>query len=400
MLFDFGGKGLIWLTLDDFRGMNPMVLEHAEYGDTDMKMNKFLTVLALAVGCMVSASAGTITIVNGDNDVEAGYTPGFAPASMPGGGHPINGFDIIGGQPGARIFSAPYHQSASDSTVVQNRSLTMLGLSGGIVPTDRLSNPAAVHELMQSNLLLQDGVATAFHSWVGKTNISTLQYGHRFNFSLCGTGRVSTYWNRITAVNSTNYSSAFFPVGTNGSGTEINFGPNFMALNPGPNGVSDSSPDPVTGVYTRGGDDILYSSGSPSDPSKNYTVWWRLGAVGGIGINSPSGFDPLRREFAGQGTNLVIRSELGMFDSQSNFVVVASHEVVAATAKIMAVNDSNSARLQVVGGQDLLRYSFEMKPSVGGTWSPLNGGSLHLSGVPFITPNDGGEAYFRCRHHP
>lgn len=51
MLFDFGGKGLIWLTLDDFRGMNPMVLEHAE--NTDMKNYlKFLSVLALAVSML------------------------------------------------------------------------------------------------------------------------------------------------------------------------------------------------------------------------------------------------------------------------------------------------------------------------------------------------------------
>lgn len=362
-------------------------------------LKNYLTMLVLAIGMLLGVSAeaaGFLVIDNGENDVE-NPVASFVPASMLGGSQ-LDGFNLLG-QPQTKILSAPYHQSANDPTLVLNRLYSMTFLTRGVVPMDRIMNPASVHVLEGKNFQLYDGAGTIFHSWVGRTNIPTMQYGHRLNFPLFGTGRVSGYWNRITT-SSTNYVGGFFPVGTNSAGVEINLGPNFMALSKGPNGNLDSAPDPITGGYTRGGDDVLYTSGSPSDPAKNIDIWWRLGASAVIVINSTSGFDSLRQEFAGQGTNLTIRSELGKFDNNGVFVVMASSEIVAATAKIDVTKENDNVVLQAKGGQDLLRYGFEVKTTAGGEWNPLDGGALHLSNVPFVTPNTGGQAYFRCKQVP
>ncbi len=379
-----------------------MVLEHAEYGDTDMKMNKFLTVLALAVGCIVSASAGTITIVNGENDVEFSAPPpvvaGFMPASL-GGLPSINAFDLAQMRAGIRLVSAPFSPDANDVNVIRNRANIMSELAGGTPLNDRTVNLSATH-FLNGSFQMYDGVSTTFPSWKGKVEGSMLGYGHRILIPVAGAGRVSQYWCRISTTSSNYVAGNMFPIGTNSNGAEIQFNQNFIGIDIGPNGILESSVNPSTGLLTRGGDDLLRTSGSPSNPLITYHYFIRLGATLAININSVGGFDPLRVEFSGAGTNLTITAELGMKNELGTFVPVATHKIVAAAAKMTVAKNGNMVRFEMVDGQELNHYRVLYQDFANGPWMNLHSGVLRLLNSPFEVESEGAQRYYRCEYMP
>ncbi len=313
----------------------------------------------------------------------------YSQTQIPSVLEPISSFNIPGKEEGVRIASLC---TSASTNLIQSRAYAMAGLANKNVPTDRTANPPAWYIVPMStpSWQLQDGVQTAFHSWLGSTFVTnpatTVEYGHRLVVHAAGLYPISKYWCRISTT-STNYPGAYFPIATNiSTGAEIAFNANFIGIKFGTNGTLDSSINLTTGVWTQGGDDTIYSNGElPS--TVQYDWWYRFGATVVINITQPSGFDSLKSEFSM--TNQSLTAEL-VVPSQDN-QVLDRKTIVAAQSELQIWNENEqNVRLKISGGQTLLHYQIMSTNDIVQPlpWPFLHGGALYNPEQSWLEPNN------------
>ena len=339
-------------------------------------MKKNIAIATVIAGLIVPSIAGIIVVENLDDGINVMPATHGGKSVNKVGLPTINSFSVIGREEGVRISSLC---ATTSTNMVQSRKYTMAGLVGQNVPTDRVSDPSAWYSIPFKGWQLWDGIQTTFNSRFGTTIMATSENGHRMVIHVSGKYPVGNYRCRITS-SVTNYTSIYieFPVGTNTSGNEIAFNANFVGISFGANGVLESSINPVTGAWTQGGDDRVYSNGEfPS--TVLYDWWYRFGSTLAISINHTDGFEPLKGEFASQVPTLKV--ELMTPDR-----VVASRTIEAARASIGIVRDDGQIRLSVLGGQTLLHYVLQGKETVSSIWENYHGGAYFISGQKWIEP--------------
>ncbi|MDO8430513.1 MAG: hypothetical protein Q7S72_00780 [Candidatus Taylorbacteria bacterium] len=289
------------------------------------------------------------------------------------------GFDLAGKQEGVILTSLASPNSVY--SVALSRANAMAGMTGVSVPMDRNTSPAAWYVIPRFGLNGHDVVTTTFPSWLGTSpGLFPQEVGHSIVHHVAGKFPVSAYSLRVTP-DTALVNGDEFPVGVKSrTGEEILFGPNFIGVAFGVNGVMDSKV--VNGVFVKAGDDSVFNSGqSPS--AVTYDVWFRFGSRTVVNITDPSGFG----SFFGLPWSLT--AEL-----KRSGVVVATATVSTAElapAHLEITKTGTNVTLTIIGGGSAL-YNVRTNSAIGGTQGVHKTGLA--SGATFTEAPSGLAGYY------
>ncbi|MDQ5893137.1 MAG: hypothetical protein QG640_148 [Patescibacteria group bacterium] len=346
-------------------------------------MKKLLLTSATLILLTSMVTASVSFVVTTEDDVPAG--PNKAKPSVKMGLLSLQS-PVPLGQEAQYLHSGPVLASPN---ITLHRANVMAGMFGVNVPTDRNNNPAAWYRIPTPDMAPYgwqwfDGLSTGTNkSWKGATTLTNPatagEFGHRMILSTVGTYPASAYTVTISS-SLTNIAPITFGIATNsGNGAELLFGPQYVGVDFGTNGVNESTYSVAQGRLMPGGDDtVLDVNQSPS--STNYNAFARFGASVAITSTTPAAMEQFRQQFIS--SNHWFKVEL-----KKNGVLVASNYVESALAMAMISPTANSSMITIGahGGQENSPYSFETRTNVtagADVWVPFSPGTVIYSGGP------------------
>ncbi len=292
------------------------------------------------------------------------------------------------GQEAQYLHSGPVLASPN---ITLHRANVMAGMFGVNVPTDRNNNPAAWYRIPTPDMAPYgwqwfDGLSTGTNkSWKGATTLTNLatanELGHRMILSTVGTYPASAYTVTISS-SLTNIASVTFGIATNsGNGAELLFGPQYVGVYFGTNGVNNTFYSTSQGrlLPTPGNDDLVFDVNQVPSQT-NYSAFARFGASVAITSTTPAAMEEFRQQFTS--SNHWFKVEL-----KKNGVLVASNLVVGAQANALIGRGTTDSTITIgaVGGQENSPYSFETRTNVtagADVWVPYAPGTFIYSGGP------------------
>ncbi|HEY9583843.1 MAG TPA: hypothetical protein VJI66_02685 [Candidatus Paceibacterota bacterium] len=297
---------------------------------------------------------------------------------------------VAGHLEGVQIFSLCASTSPSLIESRKNTMAWMVGVPG--VPTNRTLNPAACYSIPANGLQWFDWLTTGYKSWLGTTaTVMTNENGHRIVISCAGLAPVSKYNCRVSST-STNIGNADFPVGLfTGSTNEIPFNLNFVGVNPGPNGTSESFYDYTLGRWVQAGDDSVYINGEYPSSVSNYW-WYRFGATLSKSVSLPGDAESVKAEFTAKTNTLTAELVIPSVSTNS----IGSITVTQVLPKLAIESTATASRLTVVEGQPGLKYGLLMATNMPASgWTRQYSNESFEVGASFDSPIPGLQGYFR-----
>ncbi len=347
-------------------------------------MKKLLLIPSVLILAASMATASVSFTVTTEDDVPAGPNKAKPDVKM---GLLNLAAPVPLGQTAQYLHSGPVLASPN---IGLHRANTMAGMLGVNVATDRNNNPAAWYRIPTPDMAPYgwqwfDGLSTGTNkSWKGATTLTNPatgnELGHRMILSTVGTSNAHAHTVTISS-SLTNIAPLTFGIATNSStGAELLFGPQYIGVDPGPNGIYESTYSTAQGRLLAGGDDKVYDFGAIAPSSTNYGAFVRFGASVAITSTTPAAMEEFRQQFTS--SNHWFKVEL-----KKNGVLVASNYVESALAMAMISPTANSSMITIGahGGQENSQYSFETRTNVtagADVWVPYAPGTFIYSGGP------------------
>ncbi len=279
--------------------------------------------------------------------------------------------------------------SSGSPNVVASRLNAMNGLVGLPVTMDP-ADPTAWYVVAPNAWKWHHIVSLASASpnvmWRGKTSLLTpaqsAEKGNRIVIHAMGQYPVSAYECEIMT-GLTNLATARFSVGKDASGNELPFSANFVGISFGPNGILESTRNPVSGLWTQVGDDTVFSNNErPS--AVQYDAWVRFGATAVITAGNLAAMDGVKAQFTASVPTFTAR--LIKNGAEINSKIVTAMRLHLSIVRGLADPNPYDV-LMLHGGQEDAKYRIEYAYYPEGPWIEIdtdlfNAQTIYIARIP------------------